>query len=72
MHSITTTSGFSSEKYFNNIFTSGEIARDSLKTKKFGINFFHLGPERDNYIFVEKEAQVLEFCRSFVLFSSNK
>jgi len=25
----------------------------------------------DNYKFVEKEAQVLEFCRSFVLFSSN-
>jgi ribonucleotide monophosphatase NagD (HAD superfamily) len=23
------------EKYFNNIFTSGEIARDSLKTKKY-------------------------------------
>ena len=56
------------EKYFNNIFTSGEIARDSLKTKKFGINFFHLGPERDNSIFVEweKNKTSIEKC-DFIL-----
>ena len=43
------------EKYLKNILTSGEAALVSLKNKSFGTKFFHLGPERDNSLFVGME-----------------
>ena len=39
------------EKFLNNIITSGEAAIKSLRTKKFGEKFFHLGPQRDTSLF---------------------
>ena len=41
------------DKYLKNIITSGEAAKLALNEKKFGNNFFHLGPDRDNSIFIE-------------------
>ena len=43
------------EKYLANVLTSGEVARNFLKDKKFGVNFFHLGPERDTSLFIGLE-----------------
>jgi HAD superfamily hydrolase (TIGR01459 family) len=40
-----------SDKYLKNILTSGEAALKSLKKKKFGEKFFHLGPQRDNSLY---------------------
>ena len=39
------------EKFLKNIMTSGEAAINSLKEKKFGNNFYHLGPQRDDSLF---------------------
>ena len=39
------------EKFFNHIYTSGDAALGALKYKKFGKNFFHIGPERDFDLF---------------------
>ena len=39
------------EKYLKNVLTSGEAAINSLRNKKFGDRFFHLGPERDASLF---------------------
>ena len=56
------------EKYLKNVFTSGEAAIDSLKKNKFGLSFFHLGPERDKSLFkgLEKNKTSIEKC-DFIL-----
>ena len=56
------------EKFLNNIITSGEAAIKSLKTKKFGNKFFHLGPQRDTSLFkgLEKDKTELDNC-DFIL-----
>ena len=41
------------EKYFNHIYTSGDAALETLKLKKFGNKFFHIGPPRDFDLFIE-------------------
>ncbi|MFL2882848.1 MAG: TIGR01459 family HAD-type hydrolase [Pelagibacteraceae bacterium] len=50
------------EEYLQYVLTSGEAAVNSLKEKKFGENFFHLGPERDKPLFsgLEKNVTTLE------------
>ena len=50
------------EKYLKHVMTSGEAAIKSLNERKFGIKFFHLGPERDIAMFVglEKNKTSLE------------
>jgi HAD superfamily hydrolase (TIGR01459 family) len=57
-----------SEKYLKNILTSGEAALKSLKNKKYGEKFFHLGPERDSSLFLglEKNKVQLADC-DFIL-----
>ena len=40
------------EKYLKKVLTSGEVATRSLKKNKYGIKFYHLGPERDTSLFV--------------------
>ena len=40
------------EKFLKNVFTSGEAAIKSLKQNKFGKKFYHLGPKRDNSLFI--------------------
>ncbi len=56
------------EKFLKNVLTSGEIARKSLLQKKFGLSFFHLGPERDSTLFIglEKNKTSIEKC-DFIL-----
>ena len=56
------------EKFLKNILTSGEAARNSLKEKKFGKKFFHLGPPRDQSLFFEfkENKTTLENC-DFIL-----
>ncbi len=39
------------EKYFNCIFTSGEASIEAIKENKYGKNFYHLGPDKDNPLF---------------------
>ena len=39
------------KKYLTNVITSGEAAMHAINKKKFGKNFFHLGPPRDTSIF---------------------
>ena len=39
--------------YFQNIFTSGDAAINSLRLNLHGKNFFHLGPKRDIDLFFE-------------------
>tara|TARA_B100001123_G_scaffold433264_1_gene557669 strand:+ start:1538 stop:2362 length:825 start_codon:yes stop_codon:yes gene_type:complete len=39
--------------YYQNIFTSGDAALNSLKTNLHGKSFFHLGPKRDMDLFYE-------------------
>jgi len=56
------------EKFLKNIVTSGEAAMKSLKSKKFGTKFFHLGPQRDVSLFedLEKNKSKLNDC-DFIL-----
>jgi HAD superfamily hydrolase (TIGR01459 family) len=56
------------KKYLKNVFTSGEAAINSLKNKKYGTSFYHLGPERDNSLFkgLEKNKTNIESC-DFIL-----
>ena len=56
------------EKYLKNVITSGEAALKSLRNKKFGTKFFHLGPERDASLFkgMEKNKSGLNDCE-FIL-----
>ena len=48
------------EKYLNNVMTSGEAAVSSIKNKKFGSKFYHLGPERDSSLYqgLEKDKTI--------------
>ena len=50
------------EILLKNIFTSGEAALQSLQTKVYGKNFYHLGPQRDNSLFegFEKNRKILK------------
>jgi|TARA_B100001559_G_C16420536_1_gene584860 HAD superfamily hydrolase (TIGR01459 family) len=61
-----------------NVFTSGEAALNSLQKNTYGKNFFHLGPERDNSLFLgfEKNKKNLEnadfiLCTGFLDFNEN-
>ena len=57
-----------SERFLENVLTSGEAAMQSLKENKFGVKFFHLGPVRDNSLFLglEKNRTTLSNC-DFIL-----
>ena len=50
------------EIYTESIFTSGEAALQNLKNNTYGKNFYHLGPKKDNSLFVglEKNKKNLE------------
>jgi ribonucleotide monophosphatase NagD (HAD superfamily) len=39
------------EKYLSKVITSGEAAMQAINQNKFGKNFYHLGPSRDQSIF---------------------
>ena len=39
------------KKYLTNVMTSGEAAKHAINKRKFGKNFFHLGPPRDTSVF---------------------
>ena len=56
------------EKYLENVLTSGEVAMRALNNYKFGIKFYHIGPERDKNLFIglEKNKTNLENC-DFIL-----
>tara|TARA_A100001011_G_scaffold399390_1_gene507782 strand:+ start:2142 stop:2948 length:807 start_codon:yes stop_codon:yes gene_type:complete len=56
------------EKYLKNVFTSGEAAINSLRNKKFGDNFFHLGPKRDSALFegFKEKSTNIDLC-DFIL-----
>ncbi len=56
------------KKFLKNVFTSGEAAIKSLKAKKFGEKFFHIGPERDSPLFqgLEKNKTNMTNC-DFIL-----
>ena len=43
------------EKYLKNVLTSGEAAAKSLRNNRFGVKFYHLGPERDMSLFTGLE-----------------
>ena len=56
------------EKFLKNVLTSGEAAMSSLKKNKFGEKFYHLGPQRDDSLFldIKKNKTTLEKC-DFIL-----
>ena len=56
------------EKFLKNVLTSGEAALRSLKQKKFGEKFYHLGPNRDDSLFshMKKDKTTIEKC-DFIL-----
>ena len=56
------------EKFLKNVLTSGEAALNSLREKKFGDKFYHLGPTRDNALFsdIKKDKTSIEEC-DFIL-----
>ena len=56
------------DKFLTNVITSGEAAMHAINQNKFGKNFYHLGPSRDNSIFekVQKYRTELENC-DFIL-----
>ena len=56
------------EKLLKNVVTSGETALNSLKQKKFGEKFYHVGPKRDDSLFshMKKDKTVIEKC-DFIL-----
>ena len=56
------------ERYLENVLTSGEVAMRSLNDYKFGIKFYHIGPDRDRSLFngLEKNKSNLENC-DFIL-----
>ena len=41
------------EEYFDHIYTSGDTALETLRIKKYGNKFFHIGPPRDFDLFIE-------------------
>ena len=60
---------FTREKLsLKNVLTSGEAALNSLKQKKFGEKFYHLGPKRDDSLFshMKKDKTTIEKC-DFIL-----
>ncbi len=56
------------EKLLKNVLTSGEAAMSSLKKKRFGEKFYHLGPQRDDSLFseIKKNKTSLDKC-DFIL-----
>ena len=56
------------EKFLKNVLTSGEAAIKSLKANRFGKKFYHLGPQRDDSLFVDikKNKTTLDKC-DFIL-----
>ena len=56
------------EQYFKHVLTSGEAALKSLGSNKFGIKYYHLGPERDTSLFrgLEKNKTSIKNC-DFIL-----
>ena len=56
------------DKFLSNIITSGEAAMLAVNSNKFGKKFYHLGPVRDNSIFlkVQENKTTLENC-DFIL-----
>ena len=56
------------DKFLKNVFTSGEVALNSLNKNKFGEKFYHLGPQRDDSLFssITKNKTTLEKC-DFIL-----
>ena len=56
------------ERYLKNVLTSGEAALNSLKKNEFGKKFYHLGPQRDDSLFVDikKNKTSIENC-DFIL-----
>jgi len=55
-------------QYLQNIMTSGEAAMLALQKESYGKYFYHLGPERDNSVFlkIEENKTTLEKC-NFIL-----
>ena len=43
------------KKYLSNVMTSGEAAMHEINQNKFGKNFFHLGPPRDDSLFEKQK-----------------
>ena len=56
------------DKFLSNVITSGEAAMLAVNSNKFGKKFYHLGPVRDNSIFlkVQENKTTLENC-DFIL-----
>ena len=56
------------ENLLKNIMSSGEASMEALKKEKFGKLFFHLGPSKDNEIFIniKKNKSTLDHC-DFIL-----
>ncbi|MDA7606775.1 TIGR01459 family HAD-type hydrolase [Pelagibacteraceae bacterium] len=56
------------EELLENVVSSGEAAMQSLKEKKYGEFFFHLGPEKDDSIFfnIKEKRTSIEKC-NFIL-----
>ena len=56
------------ERLLKNVLTSGEVAMNSFKKNKFGEKFYHLGPQRDDSLFLEikKNKTSIEKC-DFIL-----
>jgi len=56
------------KKYLSNVMTSGEAAMHAINKNKFGKNFFHLGPSRDESVFekVKDNKTTIENC-DFIL-----
>ncbi len=57
-----------SKEYLSYVMTSGEAAMHAINENKFGKNFFHLGPQRDDSIFskVKENKTNIENC-DFIL-----
>ena len=56
------------KKYLSNVMTSGEAAMHAINKKKFGKNFYHLGPKKDVEIFekVKDHETTIDNC-DFIL-----
>ena len=56
------------KKFLNNVMTSGEAAKISLKKMYYGKKFYHLGPERDNILYkgLDLKKTTIEECE-FIL-----
>ena len=57
-----------SDRYLQNIMTSGEAAMLALEKESYGKFFYHLGPDRDNSVFfkIKRNKTTLEKC-NFIL-----